>query len=98
MVYIKNGSEYPRYAGDIQSENPTWDVGQALPTGWEPVIETDQPIASSGFIVRESAPVLLDGQWFQSWEEVELTQEEVDGLASVSREVASKFSPISRQL
>lgn len=98
MIYIKNGNEYPRYAGDIQVENPSWEFGQALPAGWESVAETEQPVASSGVIVKESLPALVDGQWVQSWETVQLTQAEIDGLASRSEEIASKFLPISRQL
>ena len=97
MIFIKNGTDYPRYIGDIQLENPTWEPGQALPSGWESVQESIQPEISPGTTAREVLPILINGIWVQTWEAVTLSELDIEGLISGTDEVAKKFLPTSMQ-
>lgn len=78
MIFIKNGTDYPRHIGDIEQENPGWELGQALPEGWEFVQETDAPIPAANQLVTEVFPVLVDGQWRQSWDLITLTESDIN--------------------
>lgn len=80
MIFIKNGLEYPRYVGDIEQENPEWELGQALPEGWEFVQETAAPTPTTDQLVTEVFPVLVEGQWTQTWELIDLTEEDINKL------------------
>lgn len=77
MLFIKNGTEYPRHVGDIESENPDWELGQALPEGWALVQETALPTKTTSQRVEELSPELVDGVWSQRWQVVDLTEAEL---------------------
>lgn len=77
MLFIKNGTEYPRHVGDIESENPEWELGQALPEGWAVVQETALPPKSASQRVEEISPEIVDGVWNQRWQVVDLTEAEL---------------------
>ena len=77
-MYINPQNEYPRYVGDIMLENPSWEEGQALPTGWVEVSATERPAFSSTQKVVEVFPTEVDGNWVQTWEVVNLNEEELE--------------------
>lgn len=79
MLFIKNGTDYPRHVGDIQNENPEWELGQALPTGWEVVEETPLPERVSTQRIEEAFPEQIEGVWTQRWAVVDLTEAELSG-------------------
>lgn len=92
MIFIKNGSEYPLYLGDLELENPAWELGQALPEGWSAVTETLPPEAPENGAVTETTPQLIDGVWTQSWETKIFTDQEITLLAEEEQKVRQKFS------
>lgn len=92
MIFIKNGSEYPLYLGDLELENPGWELGQALPEGWAVVSETAAPEAPENGVVTEIFPQLLDGVWTQSWETRVFTDQEIALLAEEEQKVRQKIS------
>lgn len=97
MIFIKNGTEYPRFIGDLENENPGWTLGQSIPSGWAIVQETAQPAISSSQTAKEVFPRLVDGAWVQSWEIVDLSASELEGLAAAQVEVLTKLNPGPKQ-
>lgn len=82
-LYI-NPSEniYPRFSGDIQLIDPTWEEGQPLPEGWEEVNPIDPPQVAEGQYWIEVPPVKVDGIWHREFEVKTYTQEELDAIAT----------------
>lgn len=75
-IYISPNNEYPRFQGDIKLENPTWEVGQELPTGWIAVEEVVVPDYSTDEVLEEKFPVEENGIWYRSWNVRKMTSEE----------------------
>lgn len=75
MLFI-NGSNYPRYIGDLQIDYPSWTEGDTLPDGWSLVQEIDQPLPEPGKKVVEEYPKLYRGKYKQNWIQVDLSAEE----------------------
>lgn len=88
-IYISPNNEYPRHIGDIQIENPNWQNGDALPTGWIQVVATEPPARQDGFVVYETAPEETDGVFYQKWATRELTSTEIQAqqVAAIRRKV-----------
>ena len=97
MIFIKNSEEYPRYVGDIESDSPGWQLGQALPYGWEAVTETAPPQRTADFFIVEKFPEKIDGLWYQSWELSPITEADKAGLELANEELQSRKSIYSRQ-
>ena len=77
MLFINAQGEYPRHIGDVQLVKKGWSEGDALPTGWQAVVETERPLPSAGQITVEDAPVEIDGVMTQNWLVRDMTAEEV---------------------
>ena len=78
MLYINSANEYPRHIGDVQLAKPSFKYGDALPTGWTKVEESERPTAGTDKVTVEGAPAEVDGVMTQSWTVRDLTQEELD--------------------
>lgn len=57
-IYISPNNEYPRYVGDIQVENPDFELGNELPDGWKIVADVDFPDVSGDNLAEEQFPIL----------------------------------------
>ena len=77
MIYINAEGEYPRHIGDVQLAKKGWQEGDALPTGWEAVVETERPVAGKDQVAYDSGPVEVDGVLTQGWTVRDLTNEEI---------------------
>lgn len=77
MLYINPNNEYPRHVGDIQIENPEWNYGDPLPSGWLEVVPSEAPIVVDGKVLVEMSPEQVDGVWSQVWALRDLTEEEL---------------------
>lgn len=75
-MLLINGTNYPRYIGDLQIEYPEWTESDALPDGWSVVQEIEQPAADPGKKVVEEFPKLYRGKYKQNWIQVDLSTEE----------------------
>jgi len=78
MLYINSENEYPRHIGDVQLAKPGFKEGDALPTGWVKVEESERPTAGIDKVTIEATPTEVDGVMTQSWIVRDLTQEELD--------------------
>lgn len=97
MIFIKNGTDYPRHIGDIQNENPEWEFGQALPSGWELVEETEIPERTAAQRIEETFPEQVDGVWKQRWSVVDLTEAELAGESTDPSPRVGKFDLLDAQ-
>ena len=78
MIYINAEGEYPRHPGDVQLVVAEWQEGDALPTGWQSVVETERPTPGTDQLTYDSGPVEIDGVLSQGWTVRDLTTEEID--------------------
>ena len=78
MLYINSENEYPRHIGDVQLAKPRFKDGDALPTGWTAVEESERPTAGTDQVTVESLPEIVNGVMTQTWVVRDLTQEELD--------------------
>ena len=78
MLYINADNEYPRHIGDVQLAKPSFKDGDALPTGWVKVEESQRPTAETDKVTVEGTPVEVDGVMTQTWTVRALTQAELD--------------------
>jgi hypothetical protein len=78
MLYINSDNEYPRHIGDVQLAKPSFKDGDALPTGWKSVEESERPTAGTDQVTVEGFPETVDGVMTQSWTVRDLTQAELD--------------------
>ena len=76
-LFIDPNGNYPRFLGDIYLENPNWQEGNALPTGWIPVRETAIPTIGPDEFFYEGPPRVVDGIISQVWFTRDMTQEEI---------------------
>ena len=77
MIYINPENEYPRHIGDVQLAKPGFKDGDALPTGWVKVEESERPTAGTDQVTVEGTPAEVDGVMTQSWIVRNLTEEEL---------------------
>jgi len=78
MIYISPNNEYPRHYGDIQAENPNWELGNDLPEGWVQVAEAERPEPQADKVIFEDFPVDVDGVMTQNWQVRDMTPEEIE--------------------
>ena len=78
MLYINSDNEYPRHIGDVQLAKPGFKDGDALPTGWVKVAESERPTAGTNQVTVEGTPKKVDGVMTQTWTVRDLTQAELD--------------------
>jgi hypothetical protein len=78
MLYINPENEYPRHIGDVQLDQPGFQDGDVLPTGWQKVEESKRPTAEAGQVTAEGTPKKIKGVMTQQWVLRNLTQEELD--------------------
>lgn len=74
MIFIDPNGNYPRHIGDLLLEHKAWKTKDSLPDGWTLVEKTDQPIAGTGYMIKESYPALVDGKYQQTWEIVPIPE------------------------
>tara|TARA_R110000823_G_scaffold275718_1_gene394411 strand:- start:633 stop:962 length:330 start_codon:yes stop_codon:yes gene_type:complete len=77
MLYINAAGEYPRHIGDVQLVKKTFKEGDALPKGWQAVVETERPVAGANQVAYDSGAVDVDGVLTQGWTVRDLTAEEL---------------------
>jgi hypothetical protein len=77
MIYVNAQGEYPRHIGDVQLAQSGWAEGDALPTGWQSVVETERPTPGADQLTYDSGPVDVDGVLSQGWTVRDLTTEEL---------------------
>ena len=77
MLYINSANEYPRHIGDVQLAKPSFKDGDALPTGWTKVEESERPTAGTDKVTVEGAPAEVDGVMTQSWTVRKMTADEL---------------------
>tara|TARA_R110000764_G_scaffold45798_2_gene102957 strand:+ start:810 stop:1139 length:330 start_codon:yes stop_codon:yes gene_type:complete len=78
MIYRSPRGEYPRYAGDIQLVQPDWAEGDALPSGWEAVAETERPAVGENQYAEDIGPgEAPDRSLVQRWETRDKTAEQI---------------------
>ena len=80
MLFIDPNGNYPRHIGDLESANPSWELGQALPEEWIYVNEVTLPeFDFQAQKIEELPPTLAeDGQYYQVWNVRSLTEEELE--------------------
>ena len=78
MLYINPKNEYPRHIGDVQLDKKTYKDGDALPTGWAKVEESERPTAGTDQVTVEGTPSEVDGVMTQQWVVRDLTQAELE--------------------
>jgi len=78
MLFINADNEYPRHIGDVQLVKSGFKDGDALPTGWTKVEESERPTAGIDQVTVEVFPETIDGVVTQSWTVRDLTQAELD--------------------
>jgi len=78
MLYINADNEYPRHIGDVQLAKSEFKDGDALPTGWVKVEESERPTAGTDQLTVEGTPLEVGGVMTQSWTVRDLTQAELD--------------------
>ena len=85
-IFINPDNEYPRHIGDIYLDAPEFDGDlDNLPTGWKPVTLTEPPLVTGNQTYFEVQPVLVDGNYLQTWDTRELTAEEIEFNSSPPR-------------
>ena len=77
MIYINAEGEYPRHIGDVQLVKKGWAEGDALPTGWQAVVETERPTAGTDQVAYDSGQIEIDGVLLQGWTVRDLTADEL---------------------
>ena len=87
-MFIYNGTEYPRFIGDIQLMHPDYKDGDALPKGWEAVTMEEYPEVLEGHTVEQLPVVKEGGVWIQKWAQRPLTEAELEANSTRSRAVA----------
>jgi len=78
MLYINSENEYPRHIGDVQLVKAGFKDGDALPTGWVKVQESERPTAEADQVTIEGTPEDVDGVMTQTWIVRDLTEEELE--------------------
>jgi hypothetical protein len=76
-LFIDPAGEYPRFVGDVQLDDPSFELGGVLPEGWKEVQETEIPVAGDGEVVIPADPIEIDGVWTQQWDVRPLTTDEI---------------------
>jgi hypothetical protein len=85
IAKVLNGviAKYPYTREDLQADHPnTCFMSPLVPAaldefGVAEVALVNKPAADSGYKVVEGTPALVNGAWTQTWEQVELTPEEI---------------------
>jgi len=77
-IYINPNGEYPRFYGDIQAENPNWNLGDSLPEGWIQVEDNPMPMPEYGKVVDEGFPIESEGTYSRNWIIRDMTAEEIE--------------------
>lgn len=87
--------EYPRHIGDLHLLG--YKDGEDLPEGWVVVTPTQMPEVEDNQIAKEKAPQSIDGQWFQSWEIVTFTPEEIAEMQERRQALENLFNRHSEE-
>jgi hypothetical protein len=82
VIFIKNAEVYPLFIGDLLLDFPKWKSGDQIPQGWGRVVESQRPIPGNQQKVVELFPNEDNGVWYQQWEVLDLTDEEIEMLSS----------------
>lgn len=78
MQYLNlNTNEYPRYEGDIKLLNLNWTNDLPLPEGWVVVHSSISPEHNSNQYAIEVFPKLIDGEYYQEWQVIDFTEDEM---------------------
>lgn len=77
-LFIDPAGNYPRFYGDVQLDDPTFELGGVLPEGWKEVQETPMPTPGVDEEIVYLDPIEIDGIWTQQWDVRPLTDEEIE--------------------
>ena len=80
-LFINPDNEYPRHPGDVLIDDPNFD-GVNLPEGWKVVTPTTPPTVGINQVAYEIFPEFINDEYVQSWSIRDLTQEEINEIAS----------------
>ncbi len=94
MKYLNPNGEWPRYAGDIQLEHPTWNIGDALPAGWHIINDVAQPEAGEDEVAEITGVQEIDGEFFDLWTIRPLTSEELAERAAFIEMMKAKLAEL----
>jgi hypothetical protein len=76
MAYLNTLSlEYPRHIGDLYLIG--YRDGEDIPEGWVEVVNTEMPNCESDEKTIEIIPKEINGTFYQQWQIVKLTEEEI---------------------
>jgi len=77
-IFIDPEGQYPRYIGDIQISNSSWEYGDPLPDGWIEVVDKSIPEQRPGYVLAEDFPVLVSNQYTRSWKFIKKTENQIN--------------------
>jgi hypothetical protein len=77
MPYIDDEGNYPLYPADIWVKFPNWKLDSDAPKGFFEFAVTEAPELKENQKLVPQAPVLLEGNYTQSFAAVDLTAEEI---------------------
>lgn len=103
--YIKLSTlEYPRYMFDILHEHPDIEYTSPEygefphPATYALIRSTLQPDHDSSTHKAEIIqPVFRDGEWFQNWEVVPLTEQEITDRAAFNAEIEAQIAVVRNE-
>ncbi len=76
-MYIDPEGNFPRYYGDIMSQNPGWQLGDELPEGWQLVADVPSPEYAEDETFEDGEPAVIDGVLTRTFIVRKLTEEEL---------------------
>jgi hypothetical protein len=98
-MFIKlSDSSYPWYIHTIKAANPEISFPEPfeLPADYAPVFHSPLPVYDEATQrLEEGQPALVNGNWMQQWNVVNLTQEEID--AKIAEETVVPLEVTMRQ-
>lgn len=97
-IYINEKENiYPRFPGDIQLIDPTWNIGDPLPENWELVEDTPWPDYEVGQKVEELSPERIDGVWHRKWLVRDLTEAELEEIRLTQEKLIAEINGTEEQ-
>lgn len=78
MLFIDSNGNFPRYYGDIMAQHEGWQLGDALPTGWQLVADAPSPDYAADETFEDGVPAIIDGVLTRTYNVRKLTAEELE--------------------
>lgn len=83
MMYIDPNGNFPRYYGDIMNENDGWQLGDALPSGWQEVADAMPPEPIENKIIVDGEPEVIDGILTRTYVYRDFTEAEINAKNAI---------------